>query len=80
VGAGEGLQYHVLIALQQWVHKETDGRHETPVWSSDELISLISACRANCGVITVNIGISQEGRIGRDSTALMREVRRAVRE
>ena len=79
VGAGEGLQYHVLIALQQWVHKEAYGMHEPPVWSPDELITLISACRANCGVITVNIGISQEGRIGMESAALMREVRKAIR-
>ncbi len=79
VGAGEGLQYHVLIALQEWVHEGAHGRQEPPVWSADELISLISACRANRGAITVNIGISQEGRIGTESAALMEEVRTAIR-
>jgi hypothetical protein len=79
-GAGEGLQAHSLLFLDApWVHSKPDSPMEAPRFSSDTLGNYIETCMKAQAVVTVNLGIFQEGEIGPEAAELMTAVRRRIR-
>jgi hypothetical protein len=79
--AGRGLQRHALFMLEDiWVHRKPDSEMEKPVFSKQELISYIKQLTANEGVATINLGIYQDGTIGKKSLKVMKALRRAIRK
>lgn len=79
-GAGAGLQSHALLYLDApWVHSKPDAAMESPRFSAGTLATYIQDCMAHQGVVTVNLGIYQDGSIGTESAALMAEVRKRIR-
>ena len=78
--AGRGLQRHALFMLEDiWVHREPNSEMEKPVFTEKELISYVKQLTANEGVATVNLGIYQDGTIGKESRKVMQALRRAIR-
>ena len=79
--AGEGLQLHTLIMLEDiWVHGRPDSEMESPVFTEQELIDFVSNITEKQGVVTINLGIYQDGTIGEKSIKVMRTLRRAIRK
>ena len=52
---------------------------ESPRFSAETLSNYIQECMTHQGVVTVNLGIYQEGIIGKEAAALMTEVRKNIR-
>jgi hypothetical protein len=79
-GAGSGLQDQSLwIGDAPWVHSTPDAEMEPPRFSDAELIEFVQASRAKGSVVTVNLGIFQDGSIGAAMLEQMRRLRRAIR-
>lgn len=79
-GAGRGLQYHLLLAMDcQWGHSKPDTEMAPPIWTGDEMAEYIRACIDGQGVVTVNMGIFQDGTLGEKSLEVMRRVRKTIR-
>lgn len=83
-GAGKGLPYHALLSLEGgWVYGRRKNPNTTgiptPRTSGETLGSYIKKCMNHGGVVTVNLMISQEGKIGDKTMVVMEEVRRIVR-
>jgi hypothetical protein len=79
-GPGKGLQYQALLfADAPWVHSKPDSEME-PLRNKDEqLLKFIQETMSKQGAVTVNLGVFQDGSIGRDAARQMEVVRRAVR-
>jgi len=75
-GAAKGLQYHALLALDDW---GTSVPPKPAVWSGEVLAEYIGRAMSAQGVVTVNIGIYQDGTISPEATEVMRTVRRTIR-
>ncbi len=79
-GAGKGLQYHTLLMLDApWVHDKPHAEMESPRFADQQLISYVKACMANKGVVTLNLGIFQDGTIGKETLRQMQSLRKAIR-
>jgi len=79
--AGEGLQLHTLIMLEDiWVHSTPNSEMESPTFTEEELIDFVRGITEKQGVVTINLGIYQDGTIGEKSIKVMRTLRRAIRK
>jgi len=77
--AGEGLQLHALIMLEDiWVHSEPNSEMPSPTFTEQELIDFVRDITDKQGVVTINLGIYQDGRIGEESAKAMRTLRKAL--
>jgi hypothetical protein len=73
-------RYIELLMLEDiWVHVAPNAEMERPRFSEEQLIRYVKACMANQGVVTINLGIYQEGTIGKESLKIMQALRKAVR-
>jgi len=80
-GPAKGLQSHSLLMLDApWVHDKPNTPMELPRFTDEELISYVKACIANQGVVTMNLGIYQDGTIGEATLEQMKALRKAIRE
>ena len=67
---GTRTQWHALLPIdcnRYWAH--TPDHPMTPSYPDEELEQFITRCRAVGGVITFNVGISQEGALGAETVA-----------
>ena len=72
--AGTECQWHALVPIDCfWGHHEP-GPMESPRYSDDELTSFLTSCRAVQGVVTLNVGIYQEGHIGVQTLAQLKRI------
>jgi Alpha-L-fucosidase len=79
-GAGAGLQSHFLLFLDApWVHSKPETEMEEPHFSADRLGDYIQECKNRQAVVTVNLGIYQDGTIGPQAAECMAQVRRKIR-
>ena len=77
---GPGLQWHGLFMLEGvWGHGRPDTEMESPTVSEAELINYVKACMANSGVLSINMGIFQDGQVGSKSLEVMQALRKAIR-
>ena len=76
---GEGLQLHALIMLEGvWVNETPNTEMEQLTFSEEELISFVKSYMAKRGVVTINLGIYQDGTIGKKSLKVMQALRGAI--
>ena len=79
-GAGRGPQHQSLLYLDApWVHSMPDTEMEPPRFTAEKLIAYIRDSMSRQGVVTVNLGIYQEGNIGPQARRIMSAVRDASR-
>ena len=72
---GTETQWHALVPIdcnRFWWH--TPKRPMTPSYPDAELVSFLSQCRAVGGVVTFNVGISQEGALGAETVAQLSRI------
>lgn len=78
--AGEGLQLQALIMLEDiWEHGEPDSEVPQPTLSEEQLIQYVKKVMEKQGVVTINLGIYQDGTIGDESRKRMSALRQAIR-
>ena len=79
--AGEGLQSHTMLMLEDnWGHRTPNTEMELPRFTEEHLIRYVKACMGKQGVVTINLGIYQDGTIGKESFKMMQALRRAIRK
>ena len=79
--AGRGLQFHTLLMLENiWAHSKPNTPMELPQFSAEDLINYVKECMEKQGVVTINMGIYQEGTVGKESLKVMQALRRAIRQ
>jgi len=77
---GKGLQRHALFMLEDiWIHRGVDSEMEPPIFTEEELIDYVNSLTANEGVATINLGIYQDGTVGKKSLKLMEALKKAIR-
>jgi hypothetical protein len=75
-GAGKGLQYQALLIMDApWVHGEPRREMADPRFTADELNHYINKCSEKEGVVTINLGIYQDGTIGKKTLEVMRQLK-----
>jgi hypothetical protein len=77
---GRGLQFQSLLMLDApWGHFTPNTEMAPPRFSAEELISYVKRCIEKQGVVTINVGIFQDGTIGVASRRMLGQLRRAIR-
>ena len=79
-GAASGLQPHGMIFLDDpWQHGYPDTDIDPPVFTDQQIIDYVQTCVAQKLVITMNIGITQDGKVSPATLEQMRALRRTIR-
>lgn len=79
-GAGKGLQAHSAIKLDApWFHITTDTDMEPPLYTAKELIEYVKTCMEDQAVVSIGVGIFQDGTLGEPSLQILRQLRHAIR-
>jgi Alpha-L-fucosidase len=80
-GAGKGLQAHSAIKLDApWFHITPDTDMEQPLYTAEQLVEYVKTCMEDQSVVSIGVGIFQDGTIGRKSLPILRQLRRAIRK
>jgi hypothetical protein len=78
-GPGKGLAYQALIIMEPyWVQEKPE--IPDPRFTAEELSKYIKECMEQGGAVTINMGIHQDGTVGKKALQTMIEVRHLVRE
>ena len=78
-GPGKGLAYQALIIMEPyWVQEKPE--IPDPRFTAQELSNYIKKCMAQGGAVTINMGIHQDGTVGKKALQTMIEVRQQVRK
>ena len=79
-GSASGLQPHGMIFLDNpWQHGYPDTDIAPPLFTTQRLIDYVNTCIAQKLVITMNIGITQDGHVSPATLEQMRALRRTIR-
>ena len=79
-GSASGLQPHGMIFLDDpWQHGYPDTNIAAPLFATQRLIDYVQTCIAQKLVITMNMGITQDGKVSPATLEQMRTLRRAIR-
>ena len=62
-----------------WQHGYPDTDIAAPLFATQRLIDYVQTCIAQKLVITMNMGITQDGKVSRATLEQMRTLRRAIR-
>lgn len=76
---GTQTQWHALLPIdcnRYWAH--TKDHPMTPSYPDGELEQFLRGCRAVGGVVTFNVGISQEGALGAETVAQLARLSAAI--
>ena len=79
-GPAIGLQQHALWFLDApWLHQKLDSEMEPLRFKNEELIRYVEESMRHQGVVTLNVGIFQDGEIGPAALQQLQALRAAVR-
>ena len=77
-GPAPDLPYQALLIMEPyWVQEKAE--MPDPRFNSSELSQYIRNCMKNGGVVTINMGIYQNGTVGEKALKVMKEVKRQIR-
>lgn len=78
-GPGKGLQYQALIIMEPyWVQEKPE--IPDPRFNVEQLSKYIRECMENGGAVTINMGIYQDGTVGKKALQVMKGVRERIRK
>jgi hypothetical protein len=78
-GPGKGLRYQSLLIMEPyWVQEKAE--IPDPRFTVDELSKYIEDCMEQAGAVTINIGIYQDGTIGKKAFEVMQGVKKRIRK
>ena len=79
-GSASGLQPHGMIFLDDpWQHGYPETDIAPPIFATQRLIDYVQICIAQQLVITMNMGITQDGKVSPATLEQMRTLRQAIR-
>ncbi len=79
-GSASGLQPHGLIFLDDpWQHGYPDTDIAPPLFTTQQIVDYVQMCIAQKLVITMNIGITQDGKVSPATLEQMKTLRRTIR-
>ena len=79
-GSAGGLQPHGLIFLDDpWQHGYPDTDIAPPLFTTQQIINYVKACIAQKLVITMNMGITQDGKVSPITLEQMKALRKTIR-
>ena len=79
-GSASGLQPHGMIFLDDpWQHGYPETDIAPPIFATQRLIDYVQICIAQKLVITMNMGITQDGKVSPATLEQMRTLRQAIR-
>jgi hypothetical protein len=79
-GPAIGLQQHALWFLDApWLHQKLDSEMEPLRFKNEELIRYVEESMRHQGMVTLNVGIFQDGEIGTAAFEQLQALRAAVR-
>ncbi|RKU18117.1 hypothetical protein C6500_13940 [Candidatus Poribacteria bacterium] len=79
-GSASGLQPHGMIFLDDpWQHGYPDTDIAAPLFATQRLIDYVQTCIAQKLVITMNMGLTQDGKVSPATLEQMRTLRRVIR-
>ena len=79
-GAASGLQPHGMIFLDDpWQHGYPDTDIDPPIFTTQQIIDYMRTCVAQKLVITMNMGITQDGKVSPATLEQMKALRRTIR-
>jgi len=73
------LPYQALLIMEPYWVQETSVMPK-PRFDSSSLTKYIQDCNRNSGAVTINLGIYQDGTVGKEALEIMKEVKRNIRE
>ncbi|HUQ67775.1 MAG TPA: alpha-L-fucosidase, partial [Flavitalea sp.] len=77
-GPGKGLRYQSLIIMEPyWV--QAKAQMPDPRFTSEELSKYIRDCMERGGAVTINMGIYQNGTVGKKALEVMKQVKEQIR-
>jgi alpha-L-fucosidase len=77
-GPAPNLRYHALLIMEPyWV--QTKPEVSDPKWNAEEFSKYIRDCMAEGGAVTINMGIYQDGTVGKKALQVMKRVRNNIR-
>ena len=77
-GPAPNLRYHALLIMEPyWVQIKPEV--SDPKWTPEELTKYIRDCMAEGGAVTINLGIYQDGTVGKKALQVMKKVRIIIR-
>lgn len=80
-GAGVGLQAHAAIRLDApWFHITENAEMEPPRYTAKELADYIRICQHDQAPVTLGVGIYQDGTIGPQSYAVLKQLKAMIRK
>lgn len=72
---GTKCQWHGLLPIDCiWGHSKP-GPMEPPMYSDEKLLSFLQNCRSVQGVVTLNVGLFQEGHMGSETLAQLKRLK-----
>ena len=78
-GPGKGLQYQSLIIMEPyWVQAKAE--MPNPRFTAEALSKYIRDCMLQGGAVTINMGIYQNGTVGKTALAVMKQVKEMIRK
>ncbi|NSW57053.1 MAG: hypothetical protein HPY44_13660 [Armatimonadetes bacterium] len=76
---GTRCQWHALVPIDCFWGHHTPGPMDPPKYDDDVLLRFLSCCREVQGVVTLNVGIYQEGHIAGATLRQLQALHRALR-
>lgn len=78
-GPGKGLRYQSLIIMEPyWVQEKSE--IPDPRFNDEELSGYITRCMEQGGAVTINMGIYQDGTVGKKALQVMKKVKKRIRK
>jgi len=78
-GPGMGLKYQSLIIMEPyWVQEKA--QMPDPRFTAEQLKKYISDCMEHGGAVTINMGIYQNGTVGKKALEVMKQVKESIRK
>jgi hypothetical protein len=78
-GPGKGLRFQSLLIMEPyWVQQKAE--MPKPRFTAAALSEYIKKCMDNGGAVTINLGIYQDGTVGKDALEVMKQVKTIIRK
>jgi hypothetical protein len=78
-GPGMGLRYQALLIMEPyWVQEKPE--IPDPRFSAEQLSKYIKECIQQGGSVTINMGIYQDGTVGKKALEVMKEVKERIKD
>lgn len=73
------IPYHALLTMEKYMWVQQKAVVPEPKYNAGELTEYIQNCMKNGGIVTINLGIYQNGKVGEKALQVMKDVKKQIR-